>query len=105
MKLKLSLNRCGLGYYLVETFPMFPDPFFMTVFILTMIIVVISFIAGIIRFFKSTGNGMNETAGYNQPVVKEREIIREIVKIRCPYCGNTYDEKEDTCPYCGGKKT
>ncbi|MDH5418844.1 MAG: hypothetical protein OEY47_00120 [Candidatus Bathyarchaeota archaeon] len=37
-------------------------------------------------------------------VVKEREIIREIVKIRCPYCNNLYDEKYDKCPHCGGKR-
>jgi hypothetical protein len=37
-------------------------------------------------------------------VVKEREIIREIIKIRCPYCNNLYDEKYDRCPYGGGKR-
>lgn len=83
---------------------MFPDPIFMAVFIIVLIMVIISFIVGILRFFRSGGNGVDERAGYEQPVVREREIIREIVKIRCPYCGNTYDEKEDVCPYCGGKK-
>jgi len=37
-------------------------------------------------------------------IVKEREIIREIVKIRCPYCNNLYEEKYDRCPHCGGKR-
>jgi len=31
-------------------------------------------------------------------------VIREIVKIRCPYCGGLYDEANDRCPYCGGKR-
>jgi rubrerythrin len=35
------------------------------------------------------------------PVVV-REIIREIVKIKCSHCGNLYDQKEDRCPHCGG---
>jgi DNA-directed RNA polymerase subunit RPC12/RpoP len=41
---------------------------------------------------------------YQQPtqVIKETEI-REIVKIRCQYCGNLYEERENRCPKCGGK--
>lgn len=49
-----------------------------------------------------------------KPLVLERErvpraaertiVIREIVKIRCPYCGGLYDEVKDRCPYCGGKR-
>jgi rubrerythrin len=34
-----------------------------------------------------------------------KEIIREktvIVKVRCPYCANLYDEALDKCPHCGG---
>ena len=39
------------------------------------------------------------------PNVAERTIIvREVVKIRCPYCGGLYDEVKDRCPYCGGKR-
>jgi DNA-directed RNA polymerase subunit RPC12/RpoP len=34
----------------------------------------------------------------------QKEIIREVVKIRCPYCGNIYDEDQDKCPYCGAKR-
>jgi len=37
-------------------------------------------------------------------VIREREVIRQIVKIRCPYCGKLYDETYDNCPHCGGKK-
>ena len=49
--------------------------------------------------------GRNFQQGTTQPVIREKEIIKEIVKIRCPYCNNLYDEKEDKCPHCGGVKT
>jgi len=45
-----------------------------------------------------------EVMSESQPIVKEKEIIREIVKMRCPYCGNVYDETLDKCPHCGAKK-
>jgi len=39
------------------------------------------------------------------PIAAEKTvIIREIVKIRCPYCGGLYDEPKDRCPSCGGKR-
>jgi hypothetical protein len=31
---------------------------------------------------------------------KEKEVI---IKIRCSYCRNLYDETLDKCPHCGGK--
>jgi len=34
-------------------------------------------------------------------VFKEREIIREIVKIRCRHCGGLFEERLDRCPHCG----
>ena len=34
-------------------------------------------------------------------VYKEREIIREIVKIRCRNCGTLFEEKLNRCPHCG----
>ena len=39
----------------------------------------------------------------SEVVVKEREIIKEIVKVRCGHCGNLYDERQDKCPHCGGR--
>jgi len=39
-----------------------------------------------------------------EKVVKEREVIREIVKIRCPYCHKLYDESQDKCPNCGAPR-
>jgi len=38
----------------------------------------------------------------DDPAVKE--IIKEvIVKIRCDYCGNLFNEALDRCPTCGGR--
>ncbi len=45
------------------------------------------------------------TAREVNQIVREKEIIREkevIVKIRCPYCKNLYNEILDKCPNCGG---
>ena len=72
---------------------------FEILFIIVFILIVFSMIYRIIK-------GRNlEQQGTMPTVIKEREIIKEIVKIRCPYCNNLYDEKEDKCPYCGGVKT
>ena len=41
------------------------------------------------------------------PHTHEKEIIREkevIVKVRCQYCGKTFDETLDQCTTCGAKK-
>jgi hypothetical protein len=41
------------------------------------------------------------------PMMHEKEIIREkevVVKIRCRYCQNTFNETLDNCPMCGAKK-
>jgi len=36
--------------------------------------------------------------------VREKTVEKEvIVKIRCPYCKNLYEETLDKCPHCGGK--
>ena len=34
-------------------------------------------------------------------LVREREVIREVVKIRCPYCKTLYEESLGRCPKCG----
>jgi len=39
-----------------------------------------------------------------QPVTREKEIIREVIKIRCPYCNNLYDENQTKCPNCGANR-
>ncbi len=38
-----------------------------------------------------------------QPVVKE--VVREIVRIPCRYCGTLFDQVEIACPNCGAKRT
>jgi len=34
-------------------------------------------------------------------IVKEKEVI---IKIRCRYCSNLFDESLDKCPHCGAKR-
>jgi len=84
-------------------FPAFETMFWIT-FILSLIFTVFFFVVLIIRIIKASSKVQEQTTSETQPIIKEREIIREIVKIRCPYCGNLYDEKLDKCPHCGGKK-
>ena len=85
----------------------FPFPFesmFGIFFVLFLIVMVFSVIAWIFRIIKGGREALGEEEPKDHVVVKEREIIREIVKIRCSYCGNLYDETLDKCPHCGGKK-
>lgn len=94
-----------LVVYLVRpTLPMFPDPFFGFVFVLVIVLAIIIAIVSIVRVFKSAGNSWSPAPAMPQ-TVREKEIIREIVKIRCSYCGSLYDEMESKCPNCGGNKT
>ena len=34
---------------------------------------------------------------------QDKVIVKEIVKIRCRYCGFTYDQGLDSCPNCGAR--
>lgn len=46
-----------------------------------------------------------ERLGVNVPVIREKETIvtREVVKMRCKYCGTVFNIAEnDKCPHCGG---
>lgn len=75
---------------------------FTLVFVAVLIISLLSVIISFVRLLrKPHGTRPVERTS----VVKEREIIREIIKIRCPYCNNLYDERYDNCPHCGGKRT
>jgi len=78
-------------------------PLFFVVFILTFIVVIFVWVAKLLQIFRRPPSEAQSTEE-GATVVKEREIIREIVKIRCPYCNNLYDEKYDKCPHCGGKR-
>jgi uncharacterized membrane protein len=77
---------------------------FPILFILVFVVVVVFIVMMFLRVFKSR-NSENQTLSGEHPAVREREIIREVVKIRCSYCGNLYDESQDKCPYCGGPKS
>jgi len=39
------------------------------------------------------------------PVVKEKEVIREIVMIPCKYCGTLMPQTATVCPNCGARRT
>ncbi|MEM3731070.1 MAG: hypothetical protein QW667_06845 [Candidatus Bathyarchaeia archaeon] len=39
------------------------------------------------------------------PVIKEKEVIREVVMIPCKYCGTLMPQTETVCPHCGAKRT
>ena len=39
------------------------------------------------------------------PVIKEKEIVREVVMIPCKYCGALMPQTETACPNCGAKRT
>jgi len=36
-------------------------------------------------------------------VIKEKIIIKEVVKIKCRYCGTLYEQTLSRCPHCGGQ--
>jgi hypothetical protein len=40
-----------------------------------------------------------------QPVIREKEIVREIVMIPCKYCQGLMDQTLTICPNCGAKRT
>lgn len=53
------------------------------------------------------GRTFGQTSSEMQPVqsvASEKEIIREVIRIRCPYCGNLYDENQTKCPNCGANR-
>jgi len=87
---------------------MFPpmDSFFslfIVIFVLAFIVIVISIGLSLWRMFRSR-NYADETSSEGQPAVQEKVVVREVVKVRCSYCGNLYDETLDKCPYCGARK-
>jgi len=81
----------------IDSFPYM----FSLVFALVFVFIIVSVIINFYRLLKRPAHPSSEES---PTVVKEREIIREIVKIRCQYCNNLYDEKYDKCPHCGGKR-
>lgn len=39
------------------------------------------------------------------PIIKEKEIIREVVMVPCKYCGTLMPQTSIECPHCGAKRT
>jgi hypothetical protein len=101
------LNMSGVTYYCMvgDMFPSFDSMFslFWIFFVIVAILVIISFILGFRRMLKY-GQVENQGFSENPQVVREKEIIREVVKIRCSYCASLYDENLDKCPNCGAKR-
>jgi hypothetical protein len=77
---------------------------FIIVFIVVFAIVVLTFALNFWRAIKNRGTGDQSVNQPAPPPEATKEIIREVVKIRCPYCGSLYDEAEDKCPNCGAKR-
>jgi hypothetical protein len=86
-------------------FPSFDSLFslFWIFFVIVAIFVVISFILGFRRMFKYR-HVENQVFSQSPTVIREKEIIREVVKIRCSYCGTLYDENLGKCPNCGAHR-
>ena len=42
-------------------------------------------------------------ANIQNNVIKEKIIIKEVVKIKCRYCGTLYEQTLSRCPHCGGQ--
>ncbi|MCD6111344.1 MAG: hypothetical protein J7K08_06695 [Thermoplasmata archaeon] len=42
----------------------------------------------------------SESIPYKQQITEMKEGVKEIVKIRCPRCGNIYNEELVNCPKC-----
>ena len=60
---------------------------------------VLSIIIVALVFRAKSNNGQEENIDLKQ----EKVIVKEIVKIRCRYCGFTYDQGLDNCPNCGAR--
>jgi hypothetical protein len=61
---------------------------------------------GLIRFFSFSGaksTGKPSRWATSQALTVAREIIWELVKIACLYCGNLYEEKEDKCHHLAAR--
>jgi lipopolysaccharide biosynthesis regulator YciM len=70
--------------------------FFISFFILVIIVVTLVFRA-------KPAIDQQEEAKKKQDIDQEKIIVKEIIKIRCRYCGFTYDQGLDSCPNCGAR--
>jgi uncharacterized membrane protein len=81
------------------------DSFFSSIMLFQVLFVIIFLLAVFTIIYRIVKGRSPEQQERMPTVIKEREIIKEIVKIRCPYCNNLYDETMDKCPNCGGKRS
>jgi flagellar basal body-associated protein FliL len=100
------LSLFNLSFAGADLFPSFDSMFslFIVFFIIVLTLIISIFVFTLWRMAKQ-GKAPDQT--YTQPAqppAVQKEVIREIVKIRCPYCGNLYDEDQDKCPTCGAKR-
>jgi DNA-directed RNA polymerase subunit RPC12/RpoP len=78
-----------------------------TIFVLLIVLVVVWLVNRSYRDWKRKQDEQREEA---EPIPAQKDLepknssTSEPAKIKCPYCGNAYDAKDDACPYCGGKK-
>jgi type II secretory pathway pseudopilin PulG len=65
---------------------------------------------GLTKYVDKDGNTrwgtQDEVAEWARADKAQVEVIiqKQVVKIRCPYCGQLYDEHLSTCPHCGGSR-
>jgi hypothetical protein len=85
-------------------FDIFSTLFFIA-FFLILGIIIFTWIMNFTKTLKNKNTTLNQPTTQNQPIITQKEIIHEVVKIRCPYCKGLYDETLDTCPHCGAKNT
>jgi hypothetical protein len=78
---------------------------FFIAFFLILGLIIFTWIMSFTKALRSKNETLNLPTTQNEPIVTQKEIIREVVKIRCPYCHGLYDETLDTCPHCGAKNS
>lgn len=70
---------------------------FLISFFFLFVILTIAIVALVFRYRHN--NDQENLSEMNQETI----IVKEIVKIRCRYCGITFDQGLDTCPNCGAR--
>ena len=79
-----------------------------TIFVLLIVLVVVWVIN---RSYRDWKRKQEEQREETEPTLPQQDVEpaaaseSEPAKIKCPFCGNSYDAKEDVCPHCGAKKT
>ncbi len=76
------------------------------VFLAMGIVLIVVIVLLIVRTFRSR----RDMPQSRQPLDTQQRVVGEemakkevIVKVRCSYCGNQFDETLDKCPHCGAK--